>query len=114
MKTIIKNDQDKINKEIAKTKVYIKGLVKEQESILKVAEAGLKKSEAKLNMIRLGMSTYEQGVKEPDENFYKLKRTYEKYLKDKDTFQKTIQVASETIEEANLAYFQGSQDEINE
>lgn len=112
MKNIMEKDKSKLTREISKTEVYIRGIVKEQKSILNTAKSGLKKSEDKLKIIRNGMKIYEQGIRKPDENFYLLKKSYEKSLKDKDSFQKTIIITSETIEEANLRYFQGSQDEI--
>jgi len=112
MKKIIDGDKDKLTKEMAKAEIYIRGLLKEQKSIVKVADSGISRAEEKLKLLTEKLKPYSEGSKEPDDNFYELKKIYEKCLKNKDSLQKAMQIASETIEEINLKYFQGSQDEI--
>lgn len=97
------NDKDinKLEKQYAKGKVYIAGIIKEQESIIDLCEKEIKKINTKINAMKTELKPYLSG-KERDRKYVTLKEQYEDLLMNRNSLQQSINVASESIEAAKL------------
>jgi len=91
----------KLSKEYAKGKVYIEQIIKEQEGIVKVAEKGKEEVKKRLLLLYKLLKKYVES-EDWDEKGLKAKREYERVLVRRTILEKTIQVATESIERAKL------------
>jgi len=98
---MIDKDLNKLNKNYAKGKVYIAGIIKEQEAIIKVSEIGIDEINKELDKSKKKLEPYLRD-KELDSFYYEEKGKYEQLLIDRNTYQKTINIATESIESAKL------------
>jgi len=98
---MIDKDLNKLNKNYAKGKVYIEGIIREQEAIIKVSEIEIDKINKELTKSKKKLEPYLKD-KEFDSFYYEEKRKYEQMLIDRNTYQKTINIADESIESAKL------------
>lgn len=101
LERIIKKDADKLNKEFAKGKIYIAGLIKEQEAIIKFSEKRIKNINKELKPLQEKLRPYLAG-EEVDSDFLSWKMEYERLLQERFSLHNAISVASESIEEAKL------------
>ena len=98
---MIDKDLKKLNRNYAKGKVYIYGIIKEQESIIKTSEIEISKINKELTKSKKRLEPYLK-KKELDSSYYEEKRKYEQLLIDRNTYQKAINIATESIESAKL------------
>jgi len=105
IQNITEKDMKKLNREYARGRVYIEGLIREQQDIIKESEAKLKITNEEIVKIRKELEPYTKGV-EFDDNYRKLKRKYADLLIARNNLQKAIIVADESISEAKLSYIE--------
>lgn len=98
---MIDKDLNKLNKNYAKGKVYIAGIIKEQEVIIKTSEIEIDKINKELTESKKKLEPYLRN-KEVDSFYYEEKGKYEQLLIDRNTYQKAINIATESIESAKL------------
>jgi len=98
---MIDKDLKKLNRNFAKGKYYIDGIIKEQETIIKVSEIEINKINKELSRSKKRLEPYLKD-KELDSFYFEEKRKYEQMLIDRNTFQKAILIADESIESAKL------------
>ncbi len=101
-KKMINKDLDKLNNNYAKGKVYIAGIIKEQEAIIKVSASEIIKINEKLEQLKNKLAPYVANEKEVDYNFIKYKDEYEQAIIDRNTYQQAITLSEESISEAKL------------
>ena len=101
LERMVKKDADKLNKEFAKGKIYIAGIIKEQEAIVKFSEKRIKNINKELKLFQEKLRPYMRG-EEADSDFLSLKMDYERLLQERSLLQNAISVASESIVEAKL------------
>ena len=101
LEKMVKKDADKLNKEFARGKIYIAGLIKEQEAIIKLSEKRIKNINKELKLLKEKLRPYMIG-EEADSDFLSQKSEYERLLQERSLLQNAISVASESIEEAKL------------
>ncbi len=101
LERMIKKDADKLNKEFAKGKIYIAGLIKEQEAIIELSEKRIKNINKELKPLQEKLRPYLTS-EEVDSDFLSQKMDYERLLQERSSLQNAISVASESIEEAKL------------
>ena len=105
VKKMMDKDTDKLNKQFAKGKIYIEGIVREQKEIIKTAEKGMEEMSSRINSLEIDLKPYVEDEKELDDKFKELKTEYQDCVMNKLSLQRAILVASESIEEAKLNYF---------
>ena len=98
---ITNKDIDKLEKEYARGKISIKGIAKEQEAVIALAEKTLGEVKKKLILAKKSLEPYSKG-KDLDSDFFTLKEKYERLLVQREQLEKTIQVAMESVESAKL------------
>jgi len=98
---MIDKDLKKLNRNYAKGKYYIEGIIKEQEVIIKTIEVEISKINEELIKSKKRLEPYLKD-KEFDGLYYEEKRKYEQLLIDRNTYQKAINIATESIESAKL------------
>jgi len=98
---MIDKDLKKLNRNYAKGKVYTDGLIEEQEVIIKVSEIEIDKINKELTKSKKRLEPYLK-KKEFDSFYYEEKGKYEQLLIDRNTYQKAINIATESIESAKL------------
>ena len=101
-KKMINKDLNKLNSNYARGKIYIAGIIKEQEAIIKASEVGIIKANEVLEQLTKKLAPYVDGKKEADFNFIKYKDEYEQTLIDRNTYQRASSLAEESISEAKL------------
>ena len=101
-KKMINKDLNKLNSNYARVKVYIAGIIKEQESVIKTSANEITKVNEKLEQTTKKLDPYVNGNKKIDSNFIKLKDEYEQLLLDRNTYQQAITLSEESISEAKL------------
>jgi len=100
-KRINEKDINKLEKQYAKGKVYIAGIIKEQESIINLCESEIKKINIKIQLVRKKLYPYLED-KERDHKYIVLKEKYEDLIMNRNSLQQSINVAAESIEAAKL------------
>jgi len=97
---MIDKDLKKLNRNYAKGKVYIYGIIKEQEAVIKTSEVEINRINKELTKSKKKLEPYLR--KEFDSFYYEEKGKYEQLLIDRNTYQKAINIATESIESAKL------------
>jgi len=100
-KKVNKRDIDRLEKQYARGKVYIAGLIKEQQSIISLCEKEIDKINIKIQEVRKALTPYLEN-KEFDHKYRTLKEQYEDLIMNRNSLQQTINVAAESIEAAKL------------
>jgi hypothetical protein len=100
-KRITEKDINKLNNAYAKGKVYIRGIIKEQEAIMEAAQKHLKILKGRIEKKGRELEPYTSG-KEMDEEYEDKKFSYMKLLHDRSLLENTINMASESVEAAKL------------
>ena len=95
------SDINKLEKQFAKGKVYIAGLVKEQESIIDLSEREIGKINSNIQEVRKKLTPYLE-EKEFNNKYRILKEQYEDLVMNRSSLQQAINVASDSIEAAKL------------
>lgn len=97
------NDSDinKLEKQYAKGKIYMAGIVKEQESIINLCESEIDKINIKIHEVRKNLNLY-LGNKESNHKYESLKKQYEDLLMNRNSLQQAINVAADSIEAVKL------------
>jgi len=98
---MIKKDLDLLNKNFAKGTLYIAGLIKEQEAVIKTSGAGIIELNKTLKELQKKLMPYVEG-KEIDADFMECKEQYEQALIDRNSYQSAITIAEESISAAKL------------
>ncbi|KKN02808.1 hypothetical protein LCGC14_1114030 [marine sediment metagenome] len=98
---IINKDIDKLEKEYARGKVSVHGIMKEQEAIMDIAEKELEKVKKKIIITRKSLEPYRSG-KSLDDDFLTMKNKYERLLVRKEQLEKTVQIVLESIGRGKL------------
>lgn len=106
-KKVINKDVDKLEKNYAKGKVYIKGIVREQETIIKKSQSAVDKINNRLEKLNPKLEPYAKKEKEMDDKYIELKTEYSDLLEERAILTRTIQIAAESISEAKLHYLGG-------
>ncbi len=100
---MINKDLNKLNNNYARGKVYIAGIIKEQEAIIKVSASEIIKINEKLEQLKSKLKPYTNNEKkEVDYDFIRYKDEYEQALIDRSTYQQAITLSEESISEAKL------------
>lgn len=100
-KKIIEKDIDKMNTEFARGKIYIEGIIREQEAIIKMCESEVIKINIEISTLKKELEPYTLH-KDLDTKFHTLKTEYEKHIMDRNSLQQAITVAEESISSAKL------------
>lgn len=97
-----KNIND-LNKKRAVSEVYMKGIVEESKSIIHKAEKRVNEINTDLQSLKMGLEK-EVFKDEKSSDYEDKKKRYEKLLSERETLEKAVTVASETIATYELKY----------
>ncbi len=105
---ITEKDIDKLQTEYAKHELYKDGIVRQQKKIIEVCEKKLEVIKNKIEELKVKLEPYTNGKTNGNPKvFLHLKKDYERSLASRDTLQKAILAATESLGEAENQYIPG-------
>ena len=103
---LTEKDINKLQKAYAKGKIYIEGLIREQEAMVESSEKQIRKINRELDKSSKQLNKYVEG-KPIDEEFRDLKERYSALLESRFNLQNAISIAAESITAAKLTMIEG-------
>ena len=105
---ITEKDIDKLQTEYAKHELYKYGMGRQQKKIIEVCEKKLEVIKNKIEELKVKLEPYTNGKTNGNPKvFLHLKKDYERSLASRDTLQKAILAATESLGEAENQYIPG-------
>jgi len=102
MQQKIESDLDKLTSRMGKARAMSKALVAQNEELLEHVDNGMKEANARLQELKVKLTVYTEGRKDMDDEFTKMRRTYQNLLHDRDTLRRARDVLQEGIGSAEL------------